>query len=117
MLRKIVLITFALVAIGGYLLLFPPLPLPPEIGRGLSRNFSDADQEFKRRVTSEFPLPMNVQDLVLQLARQGFTIDIKNQYAVFKKGSFPCTLTWRVYWEAENDTVNNLSSKYGGTCL
>lgn len=120
MLRKIFTIGFALlvcVAFGGYLLLFPPLPFPPEIGRGLPSAFSDADKEFARRVAIQFPMPITEAELAARLEDQEFTVDLKNGNAHFEKTRFPCTLIWRVYWKTLNGSASDLGSKYGGSCL
>lgn len=107
----------ALIAVGGYWLLFPPLPRPPEIARGLPSNFAEADEEFGRRVNAAFPLPLTVDELTARLGEQGFTINTENSLAVFEKQGFPCTLIWRIHWEADNESVTALSSIYGGVCL
>lgn len=107
----------ALISIGGYLLLLPPLPIPPEIGRGLPGNFAEADDEFERRVSAEFTLPMAETELMARLSKQGFTIHSDNHYAAFEKVRFPCTLVWRVHWETVDGRMGNLTSKYGGVCL
>ncbi len=103
--------------IGGYLLLFPPLPLPPEIARKLPGNFAEADEEFGRRVSAAFPLPLSVDELTARLSEQGFLVDDANSYAKFEKSGFPCTLVWRVHWEATDGSINKLASRFGGVCL
>ena len=107
----------ALIAVGSYCLLFPPLPRPPEIGRNLPSSFAEADEEFGRRVKATFLLPLTVENLTARLSEQGFSVNAKNSVAVFKKQKFPCTLIWRIHWETEHDSVSVLSSKYGGVCL
>ena len=120
MLRKVLswgFVLLALIAVGGYLLLFPPLPRPPEIARGLSSSFAEADEEFARRISAAFPAPLMVEELIASLSEQGFTVIEEAQYAIFEKSKFPCTLSWRIHWAAEDGSVSRLNSKYGGTCL
>lgn len=108
---------FALVISAGYLLLFPPLPLPPEIGRDLPNNFSEAKQQFERRVKAEFQLPISEGELTSRLEAQGFTVITDNNFAVFEKPRFLCTLVWRVHWETQDVIVSSLSTVYGGICV
>ncbi|NVO25545.1 hypothetical protein [Donghicola mangrovi] len=120
MLKKVLrwgFVLLALIAVGGYLFLFPPLPRPPELGRGLPNNFAAADEEFGRRVLAAFPAPLTVEALISRLREQGFTVNEEAKYAIFEKNQFPCTLMWRIDWTAEGDSVENLTSKYGGACL
>ncbi len=120
MLRKILLWGLALVAlffIGSYFLLFPPLPIPPEIARQLPGNFAEADEEFARRVSATFPLPITVSALTTRLSAQGFSVKVEAKVATFSKSKFPCTLNWRIHWEAIDGTVSGLTSKYGAVCL
>ena len=120
MLRKILiwgLTLLALILAGGYLLLFPPLPIPPQIASGLPSNFAEADEEFGRRVFAAFPLPLAVDHLTARLSEQGFSVNTEANYAIFEKSKFPCTLIWRIHWESEDDSVSEITSKYGGACL
>lgn len=120
MLRKVLswgFVLLALVSLGGYLLLFPPLPRPPEIARGLPSSFAEADEEFARRVSASFPVPLAVEELIAGLSEQGFTVNEEAEQAIFEKSKFPCTLKWRIYWAAEDGSVSKLNSKYGGACL
>ncbi|QHQ35303.1 hypothetical protein [Algicella marina] len=103
--------------LAGYLFLFPPIPFPPEIGRGLPIGFAQADSEFKQRVASHFALPISETELTSRLQDQGFTIERENRFAVFEKARFPCTLFWRVHWESEKGTVASIYARYGGSCL
>ncbi|MEL6378035.1 MAG: hypothetical protein AAFQ04_12745 [Pseudomonadota bacterium] len=107
----------AFIAVGGYWLLFPPLPMPPEIARGLPTNFAEADEEFGRRVNAAFSLPLTVDELITRLGEQGFTINIENSLAVFEKQRFPCRLIWRIHWDEDDESVTALSPIYGGVCL
>jgi hypothetical protein len=120
MLRKMLFWGLALLAlffVGGYFLLFPPLPIPPEIARGLPSNFVEADREFSRRVSTTFRLPLRVNELTARLGEQGFVVNVETGNALFEKSKFPCTLVWMIHWEAVDDTVSGLASQYGGRCL
>ncbi|SFP20313.1 hypothetical protein SAMN04488056_1301 [Cohaesibacter marisflavi] len=120
MLRKIFLwggTLWALILLGGYLFLFPPLPRPPQIARGLPSDFAAADEEFRERVFAAYPLPLAVEELTAGLSEQGFSVDTENNFAIFEKSKFPCLLSWRIYWQAEGGSVSGLNSKYGGACL
>ncbi|MEP3946913.1 hypothetical protein [Ascidiaceihabitans sp.] len=120
MLKKLLswgFVLLALFAVGGYFLLFAPLPRPPEIARGLPNNFAEADEEFARRVSAAFPAPLTVEALIARLSEQGFTVNEEAEIAIFEKSKFPCTLQWRIHWAAEDGSVSNLTSKYGGACL
>lgn len=110
-------VLLAVLAVGGYFLLFPPLPRPPEIARGLPGNFAEADKEFARRVSAIFPTPVAVDELIYRLGEQGFTVNEEAEYEVFEQSRFPCTLKWRIHWTTEDGSVNDLTSKYGGACL
>jgi hypothetical protein len=107
----------AVIAVGGYWLLFPPLPRLPEIARDLPSNFAEADEEFGSRVKAAFPLPLAVDDLAARLSEQGFSVNTENSLAVFETRGFPCALIWRIHWETEDESVSALSSIYGGVCL
>uniref|UniRef100_UPI000A8F8CFF hypothetical protein n=1 Tax=Roseovarius sp. BRH_c41 TaxID=1629709 RepID=UPI000A8F8CFF len=88
MVRKVLFWSFGLltlIALGGYLLLFPPFPRPPEIARGLPSDFAEADAEFARRVLAAFQSPLTVEELVVRLSDQGFTIHEEAEYAIFEK--------------------------------
>lgn len=70
MLRRLlfwVLVLLVVLFIGGYLLLFPPLPIPPEIGAGLPSNFAEADKEFGQRVSAAFPLSIMENEFTARL--------------------------------------------------
>lgn len=138
MLKKILLgafLAFVAIAIAGYLLLFPPYPFPPEIGRNLPAVFTEADLEFQQRLSDRYPLPVKESELLLDLEKQGFeTVDIREtglfklvekggQYDLpdkmvsFEKQAFPCTLVWSVKWWATGDTVTRIDGKFYGICL
>lgn len=120
MLRKLPIWVGALLAlifIGGNLFLFPPLPNLPEIAKGLPSNFSEADEEFNRRVLAAFPMPLTVEELTDRLSEQGFKVYAENNYGNFEQSGFPCTLIWRIHWEEVDGAVSEMTSKYGGICL
>ena len=120
MLRIILLIGFIssiVVVGGGYLILFPPLPLLPEIARGLPSRFSDGERAFQRRVAVMFSGATTEAELVTHLEKEGFTVDSAGRRAVFEKAGLPCRLSWRVFWEADGGSVSNLKAEYGGICL
>lgn len=112
----VAILTTSLLAFG-YLSLFPPLPRPPQLGKGLPSNFAIADDEFKRRVKTRFALPQEERELIAELEKQGFQLDLVNRQAIFEKAKFPCTLVWRVYWSADDGAVTDINAKYGGVCL
>lgn len=120
MLRIILLIgvmSSIVVVGGGYLILFPPLPLLPEIARGLPSTFSDGEREFQRRVAVKFSGATTETELVTSLEKEGFTVDSAGRRAVFERAEFPCKLSWRVFWEADGGSMSNVKAEYGGTCL
>ncbi|PKA43214.1 hypothetical protein CWR43_14305 [Rhizobium sullae] len=124
MLRKILLIGFisSIVVVGGvvgcaYLIMYPPLPLLPEIAKGLPRKFSDGEREFQRRVALKFSGTTTEAELVTYLETEGFTVDIAGRRAVFEKGYFPCNLSWRIFWEADGGSVSNVKAQYDAMCL
>lgn len=120
MLRKVLsrgLSLIALIAVGGYFVLFPPLPRPPEIARGLPSNFAEADEKFARRILAALPPPLTLEELIARLGEQGFTVNEEAEYAVFEKSKFPCALRWPIHWEVKDGSVSNLNSKYRGACL
>ncbi|MEO9895762.1 MAG: hypothetical protein ABJJ69_15545 [Paracoccaceae bacterium] len=85
MVRKILFWSLGLLTVifvGGYLLLFPPLPIPPETARDLPSNFAEADEEFGRRVAAAYPLPLTVNDLAARLDEQGFSVETATNYAI-----------------------------------
>lgn len=106
-----------LVALAGYLFLFPPFPLPPEIGRGLPSNLEQARREFERRVATRIAVPISEAELVARLKDQGFSVKQGYGEAIFEKWRFPCRLAWRVSWESRNGTVDRIAGRYGATCL
>ncbi|WP_431323725.1 hypothetical protein [Rhizobium sp. YTU87027] len=124
MLRRILLIGFiSSIAVGGgvvgcaYLIMYPPLPLLPEIAKGLPRKLSDGEKEFQRRIAVKFSGTTTERELVTYLVTEGFTVDIAGRRAVFEKGSFPCSLSWRIFWEANAGSVSNVKAQYDAICL
>ncbi|MEM6713109.1 MAG: hypothetical protein AAF590_12625 [Pseudomonadota bacterium] len=111
-------VLLALLGVGGvYLYLYPPLPRPPEIGRSLPANLSEANAEFKRRVEAQFPLPMSDDALRAQLTEQGFHVSNGDTVAVFEKRHYPCRLRWSIFWEEEDGAVTAFDTMHGGICL
>lgn len=102
---------------GGYLTLFPPLPLLPEIARGLPDTFSDAEREFQRRVAVKFSGVSAQTELVASLEKEGFTVDPAGRQALFEKAGFPCNQSWRIFWEVDGGSVSDLKADYRGICL
>jgi hypothetical protein len=106
---------FPILIIALYVSLYPPLPLAPKIGRNLPSSFADADKEFSARIKNAFPSDITEARIREDLQQQGFIITTNE--AVFSKSQFPCLLTWRVTWQANEGIVKSINASYGGSCL
>jgi hypothetical protein len=101
-----------------YFFLFPPLPVVPELGRGLSPTFSRANDEFVQRIARAFPVGTQEEVVIKTLKDQGFKVSSARRSAQFTKSSFPCELQWYVRWDVSEDrTIRKIEARYGGACL
>jgi hypothetical protein len=101
-----------------YFFLFPPLPVVPELGRGLSPTFSRANDEFAQRIARAFPAGTQEEVVIKKLKDQGFKVSSAGRSAQFTKSRFPCELHWSIRWEVSEDrTIRRIEAKYGGACL
>ncbi|WP_346898691.1 hypothetical protein [uncultured Roseibium sp.] len=101
----------------GYFLLFPPVPPPPEIGRGLDGNVVVAAAEFKRRVAEQYPLPISEGELATLLGQQGFEVAGDRKDASFTSWNYVCKEIWTVSWSADAGEVTGVEGFYGRWCL
>lgn len=101
-----------IVIVAFYLLLYPPVPIVPEIGRNLPSGF-----EFSERVKKAFPPNTNESVLIKELEEQGFIRGKNRKEAIFSKVNFTCELRWRIRWESSQGLVTKIDGFYGGICL
>jgi hypothetical protein len=95
------------------------------IAAGLPNRFSDGEAEFQRRAKERFPVGSSVNEMIHTLAAQGFARNPKRSRKLQELILTPgpgyfnvCTLEWSVAWDAVDDKLTSVSTRYGGRpCL
>ncbi|WP_417679745.1 hypothetical protein [Roseibium sp.] len=101
----------------GYFLLFPPVPPPPGIGRGLVGTSAAANTEFQRRVAEQYPLPIREVELAKLLEQQGFEVSDDRKIASFEVRNFVCNQFWDISWTVDAGEVTKIEGVYIRHCL
>lgn len=95
------------------------------IAARLPNRFGDGEIEFRRRVQERFPVGSSESEMIDTLAAQGFARNLKRSRSLKELILTPgpgylnvCTLEWSVSWEAFDDKLTLVSTRYGGRpCL
>lgn len=92
-----------------------PYPRAPEIGRNLPSDFRLAEDEFDRRVKSQFPSGTREARLIGRLREQGFKIDDTKgdcMSATVMRGLIIKTL-WSIRWRSRDEQIEEIWGVYG----
>ena len=96
----------------------PPWIKVPEIGRNLPANFSAAKIIFQKRVESLFPIGSREKDIIEELEKQGFKVNLQTKSALYKKPCLVCEKIWKIYWETDrNKNILSISAIPNAICL
>ena len=88
----------------------------PELGRGLSDNLVQANDEFDHRVKERFAVGMPESELVTELSRQGFERLPPYrgvQDATFYHREFPFVTIWSIRWRTSDGKVTDIWGVHG----
>ncbi len=114
-LPEIIIIALAVII---YLILSPPLPLIPEIGRDLQKSGFLPEIVFSERIKKALPLTTPEEIVIVELENQGFKIRKNEKIAYFSKYKFPCKYTWSIWWETDDKMlIKKIDASYSTSCL
>ena len=110
-----ILLVASIAIVLFYIILFPPFPLVPEIGRDLKSSLGAPGNEFENRVKERFRDPVLESLLVKDLIDQGFKVF--DSQAFFEKTRFPCRLVWRTFWSESAGYATSINAVHSKVCL
>jgi hypothetical protein len=87
--------------------------LPP-LAAGLPTDVRQAEAEFNRRVSSEFPVGTSEAAVRSTLLAQGF--EVSSVGAKLERNQFPCSTSWIVRWQASTGKLTSIQGIYGYAC-
>ncbi|WP_170516605.1 hypothetical protein [Ruegeria atlantica] len=106
------------VALAGILgLLLWPEPELPELARDLPASFEEGQEQFRTRVAGAIAVPLPEAELIELLTEQGFSVNEGSRVASVTRGSLVCNVHWRIRWNAQAETVHEITASYGAVCL
>lgn len=90
----------------------------PALARDLPSEHVAAETEFKRRVTTRFPIGSAEADLVHELEAQGFPVARQARTATVETFNLVCRTFWTVAWEVDGTgRLAALRPLHFATCL
>jgi len=99
-------------------------PTSTALTRDLPSKLSDFSPAFDERIRARFPIGSAVQDMGIELARNGFgrrdwtTIQDQEHRASFTNYGLPCALDFLVFWKADSqERLTNIRAAASATCL
>lgn len=92
-----------------------PYPRTPELGKELPTPYKEGEREFDRRVKSQFPIGSSEDELISQLASEGFRLnrgDGPVRSATLTQGLIIKTL-WSIRWRPKDGQIEDVWGVFG----